>query len=81
MQWETQMMAAVTQVWYPQEGIGCPHHLLIHSSSGFVARLRGIQGLLIDLVGLKRDKRMCLKQPLGILMDEHLVKIKYYLLQ
>lgn len=44
-------IAAVTQLWYPQGGIGCLHHLFIHCSFRFVARLRGTKGLLI---GLKR---------------------------
>lgn len=64
----------------PTEGPGCLGHLFIHPSLGFVKRLGGIGELLVDFTSLKRllGKWMWLKQSLGISMNEHLVKIKYY---
>lgn len=47
------MTAAMTQLSYPQKGVGCLYHLFIRPIFGFVERLGGIRGLLVDFTSLK----------------------------
>jgi len=48
------MAAAMAWLLYPQKGIACLGHLLIHPVFGSGEGLGGIRGSLVDFTGLKR---------------------------